>query len=966
MHIAFIGEGWIIINTSYLYIKRIKTGGQNVNSIKLACMMRVKNEANWLDKSLSLLSTFIDHIVILDDGSTDGTGKICKRYPKVAYHFQEKELDEVRDKNELLKWTLEFQPDWILCLDGDEILEQTAGERILKEISKIDPYNPQYTHFQMHILYFWNDKNKYRSDHGIYSQFWKNRLFTTWGQNIEELTFFKTTHGGNFHCGSIPSNVNGRCKPIDVKIKHYGYLTHEIRERKLKFYTTHDPEHAKEGYYDHLVDEQDMLLSTWSERKMDSYTSFIKPTNYFGHEREEIIRQIPDNALTILDVGCASGLLGKRLKEENPQRTVYGIELDSLAAQQASLYLDKVINQNIESITSLPIDIHSLDIIICADILEHLYDPYSTLHFLSKYLKEDGILLTSIPNIRHFSTLESLIRGSWSYEAAGILDETHLRFFTLKDMKKMLLKSGFEPAAITYSADPKYKFELPDGKNHFSIDNDFFTLKNLIRRDVQELEAIQYIITSTKLKPKVVPDQLVSIILVTLNQLDFTEICLESIIEATTENYELIIIDNGSTDGTVEFLRQHPSVKLIENNENVGFAAACNQGIAMAKGNYILFLNNDTLVTYGWLSHLLRWMKENPAIGLIGPVTNYAGSTQSIPGLTLATHQDMHKFAEEIMSKNWRKGYETDFLSGFCLLVKRDVIDTIGGFDEQFLIGSYEDDDFCLRAKLADYSLFVAQDVYVHHFGSMTFQGEQMNYLERHDQNWEVFKTKWKLPEHVDPPRSARYNYLEWVKKPPFVQDLYVPLKPASKSLISLLFIVNQDNEQLIKKSLKSILQQKYENIEIIIINHNVKVNYESIFEYNNAKFPLTFISSFGSEAILHTLLNGLRIVRGAYVAYISEGDVLFPDHISSLVELLEKEEKKVAYSEVYTVDTDYSNPPLTCFMHHGDCLETLLSEQAQLVTPSKNEVFYISLLKNLLEYYDVVKLNKITAETYN
>jgi GT2 family glycosyltransferase/CDP-glycerol glycerophosphotransferase (TagB/SpsB family) len=249
---------------------------------------------------------------------------------------------------------------------------------------------------------------------------------------------------------------------------------------------------------------------------------------------------------------------------------------------------------------------------------------------------------------------------------------------------------------------------------------------------------------------------LVSIIVLTHNQLEYTKKCFDSIAKFTPEPYELIVVDNASTDGTVEYIKgwkeSHPNCKVVFNSENRGFAAGINQGILLAEGNFILLLNNDTVVTPGWLGKMLRCINEAPNIGIVGPMTNEISGVQKVSevGYDVASLQGLEDFAEE-----WALAHNGERMSvwrvvGFCMLIKRCVIDKIGGFDCGYGLGNFEDDDFCIRANLAGFSCVIAKDCFIHHFGSRTFVGGK---IDRHKlllQNWETFKNKWGLPSELE------------------------------------------------------------------------------------------------------------------------------------------------------------------------------------------------------------------------
>ncbi|WP_405115541.1 glycosyltransferase family 2 protein [Paenibacillus sp. FSL K6-1217] len=208
-----------------------------------------------------------------------------------------------------------------------------------------------------------------------------------------------------------------------------------------------------------------------------------------------------------------------------------------------------------------------------------------------------------------------------------------------------------------------------------------------------------------------------SIIILTLNQLLLTVQCLESIKRNTPEEHEIIVVDNHSSDETVHFLKTYyPEVKLIENKENLGFAKGCNQGAEVAEGEAFLFLNNDTVVPPGWLAPMLRALNSDSTVGMTGPVTNYISGHQRIP-VTYSELRDMEPFAAEYCESKRGQVQEVARLIGFCLLVKRSVMDEIGFFDERYGLGNYEDDDLCLRAVQHGYKLLVAEDSFIHHIG---------------------------------------------------------------------------------------------------------------------------------------------------------------------------------------------------------------------------------------------------------
>ncbi|WHY95324.1 glycosyltransferase family 2 protein [Peribacillus simplex] len=240
---------------------------------------------------------------------------------------------------------------------------------------------------------------------------------------------------------------------------------------------------------------------------------------------------------------------------------------------------------------------------------------------------------------------------------------------------------------------------------------------------------------------------LTSIIILTRNGLAFTKECISSIFRHTRENFELILVDNGSTDGTLEFLKTLPNSKVIANKKNKGFSGGCNQGITIARGENIVLLNNDTVVTNEWLCRLLCQLNKNPSIGIVGPRSNNVVSHQAIIPTPYTTMDQMQKFANEWTQKHDQQGYEVDYLSGLCMIFKRSLIDMIGGLDERFSPGYFEDADFSIRAQISNRELWVANDVFIHHYGSSSFR------LNRALQNKIIldsqkkFFLKWKMSD---------------------------------------------------------------------------------------------------------------------------------------------------------------------------------------------------------------------------
>jgi GT2 family glycosyltransferase len=243
--------------------------------------------------------------------------------------------------------------------------------------------------------------------------------------------------------------------------------------------------------------------------------------------------------------------------------------------------------------------------------------------------------------------------------------------------------------------------------------------------------------------------KLTSIILVAYNQYQFTRETIESIFEHTKEPFELILVDNNS-DKYIKWYfnllnESCDNVKVITNNENVGFPKAVNQALALCSGDYICIANNDILVTENWLSDMITHLESDEQNGLCGPVSNNVTGPQKIP-TNYKNIDEMYQFAKNMREKHLGNKAEFGRLVFFHVLIKKAVFDKIGGLDEIFTPGNFEDDDFCIRAKLAGFKAHILYYVFIHHYGSKSFT---VNGSEAYNKllatNKQKFFQKWGL-----------------------------------------------------------------------------------------------------------------------------------------------------------------------------------------------------------------------------
>jgi GT2 family glycosyltransferase len=240
------------------------------------------------------------------------------------------------------------------------------------------------------------------------------------------------------------------------------------------------------------------------------------------------------------------------------------------------------------------------------------------------------------------------------------------------------------------------------------------------------------------------PHQPVDIIVCVHNALADVQRCLDSIVQYSTPPYTLIIVDDGSQtetrDNLRDYARSHSTV-LLRNEKARGYTCAANQGLRAAKSASVILLNSDTIVTPYWLDSMVACAESDPKIGLVGPLSNTA-SWQSIPEFEsqgdwatnpLPTDLSVTEMAARIAAHSARLYPRLPFLNGFCLFIKRQLIENIGIFDEVLFPQGYgEENDYCIRARQAGWELAVADNVYIYHAQSKSYSHKRRKQLADH------------------------------------------------------------------------------------------------------------------------------------------------------------------------------------------------------------------------------------------
>ena len=243
---------------------------------------------------------------------------------------------------------------------------------------------------------------------------------------------------------------------------------------------------------------------------------------------------------------------------------------------------------------------------------------------------------------------------------------------------------------------------------------------------------------------------LVSIVVPCCGMLEYTRLCVPSVLEHSREPYELVFLDVGSLDGTHEYLQGLKTglagrirVEIVRTPTDLGIKDACREALGRTRGDYVVLLNNDCVVTNGWLNQLIGLATFSPTMGLVGPMSNYAAEPQLVApvpyrtggasakakvGDALLDVAAVEQFARRHREEQARKWIHVERLGGFCLLAKREVLAKVGPSLEPWTdLGLFDTDILSAKAREAGYQLAVARDLFVHHFGTRTFAAGPIN-----------------------------------------------------------------------------------------------------------------------------------------------------------------------------------------------------------------------------------------------
>lgn len=242
-----------------------------------------------------------------------------------------------------------------------------------------------------------------------------------------------------------------------------------------------------------------------------------------------------------------------------------------------------------------------------------------------------------------------------------------------------------------------------------------------------------------------VPAGLVSILVPCWGQLEHTRLVVPSVLRYSRQPYEVIFVDVGSLDGTYEFLNGVAAaapvrIEVVRTLTDLGFADAIREALRRSRGDYLVLLNNDTVVTEAWLDQLIALANVSHCVGLVGPMSNYAAAPQlveqvpysvgprdNVARLSSAVIEeepwdlaDLERFAKQWREQHAGKWLEVEHLGGFCVLVKRQVLNTIYPLMTELGLDLFDTNELCQKAREAGYVLAVCRDLFIHQFDTRT------------------------------------------------------------------------------------------------------------------------------------------------------------------------------------------------------------------------------------------------------
>lgn len=467
-------------------------------------------------------------------------------------------------------------------------------------------------------------------------------------------------------------------------------------------------------------EDGDLGLEVTGERVIPGLTDM---SLYIPHVKRYLFAKTFCDGKRVLDAGCGTGYGSKLLSQV--AASVHGVDVDERTlAFCARTYKADNLTWAKGDVRNLEIE-GGFDVVTSFEVIEHLEreDIPSYLEGIRKALADDGVALISTPN--------RLVAQQW--------DNPHHHTEMTREEFVRTLSEFFDVESVVGQVTWTQDREVP-GQSYLTRmatdDDDMYVAvcrplpvpsplvragepsarQNEVREDVRAAQPEH----GESTRPADAGSCLVDVVIPVFNKAEYTKACLESLERTRGETaFRIIVVDNGSTDGTAELLDAWSDrATIVRPGENLGFAKGNNLGASHGTSPFVLFLNNDTVAEPGWLDRLAETMTANPDVGIAGPKLLYPNRTIQHAGIEIieGVPDHVHRHAKEddpaaIVSR------DLDMVTGACLMIRRDLFETVGGFDDRYVNG-VEDIDLCLRVRDRGFRvLYVAESVLQHHEG---------------------------------------------------------------------------------------------------------------------------------------------------------------------------------------------------------------------------------------------------------
>jgi hypothetical protein len=395
--------------------------------------------------------------------------------------------------------------------------------------------------------------------------------------------------------------------------------------------------------------------------------------------------------------------------------------------------LDHVWNTSVEqALAEIPAD--SLDCIVAADVLEHLVDPWSVLAELRHRLVPEGIIVASIPNIGHWQVISELLEGTWQYTGEGLLDRTHLRFFTRRSIRELFWTAGLAIREMTPICRTPGDVPSPVVS---ALQKSGLRVGGIL----EEAQAFQYRVVAQRVAPPRTWPRL-GIALWNPSESADTLECLASLHQLDYSPVDIVLINTGSAPATLATIRaRFPEVRFLQSDRDLSSAGAKNLGIQslFERGaEYVFLLDSRTTVDRAFLTRLVDAALLAPEAGLWGPRICYHSDPETVWAAGLRWDLSRLSFVAQGEGDSVTATdtvHTVDALIGCAMLIRRDVYERVGNFFEGYR-SQWEDIDFCTRAVDMGYTcLLVPTSLIRYKLAPATQQPSRLTeYFETRDQ----------------------------------------------------------------------------------------------------------------------------------------------------------------------------------------------------------------------------------------